>query len=248
LKRLAHLITEHTAITQAQISSYNQLSDGHQGGELEFSSDQIVFNPTPLPVVTMTDSSHTISTTHQSSETLEKDSDKLKTSSSSHIVVGLSDDTLETTARSGPNSQQSVENTATMTTTTDTDTTSTSTSTISSQTSSKIHEKPSQGLGDLGLGRLWNCFLLPLRWTIETTDNFFLIYDSIWADAGVLLHDQIYALLPKARCPPVVPLPLIRFIAAEIILALGHLHSLGFVYGLVGIFFFVFLIFLLSFP
>ena len=82
-------------------------------------------------------------------------------------------------------------------------------------------------------GKLWHPFLLPLRWTIETAENFFLIYDSVWNEAGILLSRHLHGLLEEESppLPPILPINQIRFISAEIILALEHLHSLSFVYG-----------------
>ena len=81
--------------------------------------------------------------------------------------------------------------------------------------------------------KLWHPFLLPLRWTIETAGNFFLIYDSVWNEAGIMLSRHLHNFThgDSPPPPPVLPIEHIRFIAAEVILALQHLHSLDFVYG-----------------
>lgn len=81
--------------------------------------------------------------------------------------------------------------------------------------------------------KLWHPFLLPLRWTIETAENFFLIYDSVWNEAGLLLSRYLHGFLEDESLPlpPILSIDQIRFIAAEIVLALEHLHLLNFVYG-----------------
>ncbi|KAL6072242.1 Clu domain-containing protein [Balamuthia mandrillaris] len=90
-------------------------------------------------------------------------------------------------------------------------------------------------------------FLLPVQWTIDTEDHFFIIYQTLHNE------DTLESILFERKEPQqtktetekvkekaekhavgttlILPESLVVFYAAEIVLALQHLHALGFVFG-----------------